>query len=176
MPHELKANEQENEKLDKGKQGMDPSSQTEESNTIPTPTITITSASAIKELSEKHIPVYVYVLTEFCHPEAHAETWNATHGVFTTLELAKTAARDRAADVNRLLMKDHGESVEYKESTSYLEGFSDRVDCSFVIDFEDNWLGNVFKVEKVELMSTAADVRTFKRPLYLDDYDDEDDE
>jgi len=91
------------------------------------------------------------------------------------LELAKTAARDRAADVNRLLIKDHGESVEYKESTSYIEGFNDRVYCSFVIDFEDNWLGNVFKVEEVELMSTVADVKTFKRPLYLDDYEDEDD-
>lgn len=93
-----------------------------------------------------HILTSVYVVTEVCTPlDSHGETWNATHGVFTTLTLAKRAARYLLSDIKRY----HGHDIDSKEWLSKEDG---------TIQISVDWLDTVIDVEMFPLWAMVDGV------------------
>lgn len=98
----------------------------------------------------------VYILTETCQPESRGETWNEVHAIFTTLELANQAAKDRAA-----VIENRRPDENWLTRT--------RKDGRLVIT--SDWLDTEINVKKLEVRNKWAkkDVTELRKPLYLEE-------
>jgi len=89
---------------------------------------------------------YIYVVTEVCTPPgSRGDTWNATHGVFSTLALAKRAAYYIASDIK----KRHFQSNKYDKEVLSREWISGEGDGTMCINVD--WLDTVIDVERMPL-------------------------
>jgi len=98
----------------------------------------------------------MYVLTETALPESGGETWSETHAIFTTLELANQAAKDRAAVIEERRPGENWATRERKDGTLVITA---------------DWLDTKIKVKKMRVRDTwvEKDVEGFRKPLYLEE-------